>query len=298
MIRDWSIVGVGSGWGAKDSGTADGPTMLMSNCPTQFRKFPAYLSYWHKEPPAKNMNSILKISDIFSQAHVNFLQMLPWLIKETHQAILNDKMPLIFGGDHSIAIGTWSGVKAAYHKEDICLVWIDAHMDAHTPQTSHSQNLHGMPLAALLGSWNFNTIGLETTCPILKPENVCLIGIRSYEIEEAVLLKKLGVRIYYIEEVKRRGFKAVFNEALQSFYAHKFGLSIDVDGFDPNEAPGTGTPASGGLELKEVAESLFGLIKNPSLLGVEIVEFNPHRDLNGKTCQLIWDLIKAINGII
>jgi arginase len=179
-------------------------------------------------------------------------------------------------------------------QEDIGLIWIDAHMDAHTPQTSPSLNIHGMPVAVLLGQGDARLMEIVGSTPILKPENLCLIGIRSFEEGEAVLLKQLGVRIYMIEEVQNRGFSSVFNEAISQISADKFGLSIDVDGFDPIDAPGTGTPEKGGLHFKDATSSLAGLAKNPRFLGLEILEFNPHLDRNNVTCQLVWGLVNAL----
>jgi arginase len=289
----WRIIGAGSGWGAQNMGTADGPKVLMANCPDLFRDIPALLSYWHDQP--LSFTNPVPLPAIQAEEHFNHvIKMTKWLQSCVQDTILQGSIPVVFGGDHSTAIGTWSGAKAAFPQEDIGLIWIDAHMDAHTPQTSPSLNIHGMPVAVLLGQGDARFMEIIGSTPILKPKNLCLIGIRSFEEGEAVLLKQLGVHIYTIEEVQKRGFSSVFNEAISQISADKFGLSIDVDGFDPINAPGTGTPEKGGLHFKDAAHTLFGLAKDPRFLGLEIVEFNPHLDRDNITCQLVWDLVNAL----
>jgi arginase len=293
--HSWRIIGAGSGWGAQNMGTADGPKVLMANCPDLFREVPALLSYWHDQP--LSFSNPIPLSASQAQEHLeHILKMTTWLQSCVQDAILQGKTPLVFGGDHSTAIGTWSGAKTAFPQEDIGLIWIDAHMDAHTPQTSPSLNIHGMPVAVLLGQGDARLTEITgAATPILKPENLCLIGIHSFEEGEASLLDQLGVRIYTIEDVRKQGFSSVFTQAISQIPADKFGLSIDIDGFDPTEAPGTGTPEKGGLHFKDVVNSLSGLAKDPRFLGLEIVEFNPHLDHDNMTCQLIWDLVKALS---
>ncbi|MEI6628994.1 MAG: arginase [Alphaproteobacteria bacterium] len=295
MANEWNIIGVGSGWGAQDMGTARGPEVLMNNCPTIFRSIPSFMSYWHDTP--LSFSNPLPLSNSQMLIYLNhLLKILTWLSNSTENVSLKKNIPLIFGGDHSIAIGTWKGIKAAFPNEDIGLIWIDAHMDAHTPNTSPSLNFHGMPLAVLLGYGDPSLTNLKFIGPAIKAKHTFLIGTRSYEEDEALLLKYLGVKIYHIKEVKSRGFHTVFNEALSLLSDQKFGISIDVDGFDPQEAPGTGMPVSYGLKIKEVITSLHGIFNNPSFIGLEIVEYNPYKDRNSVTCQLIWELVNLING--
>jgi arginase len=295
-VREWTIIGVGTGWGARNMGTADGPRVLLDNTPPHFQRFSKSFTYWHGEEPLSFSH---QVPLPFEQAKIHtdhVLEMVTSLSAEVKKCLLKGDLPLILGGDHSMAIGTWSGVKAAMPHEDLSLIWIDAHMDAHTPETSPSLNVHGMPLAILLGQGEGGFTNLEGIGLKLKPENLCLIGIRSFEQGEEDLLKRLGVQVYFMEEVKERGFAAVFEEARSKLVARRFGLSIDIDAFDPQEAPGTGTPETSGLWLKDTKSVLYGLSQDPAFLALEITEFNPHRDINNKTCQLVWELIATVSG--
>lgn len=295
-MRQWNIIGVGSGWGAQDMGTADGPKILMENMPFPFQKFSKTLTYWHGKEPLCFANPV-PLPPHQAKTHADHvLEMATSLSREIKNTLLQGGLPLVLGGDHSIAMGTWNGVKSALDHEDMGLIWIDAHMDAHTPKTSPSLNVHGMPVAILLGYGDPQLTNLGKLLPKLKPENLCLIGVRSFENEEAALLMDLGVRIYPAKEVQDKGFSAVFQEARRKIPARCFGLSIDVDAFDPEEAPGTGTPAASGLRLREVRKALYGLAQDPAFLGLEVTEFNPYRDLNNKTCQLVWELATIITG--
>lgn len=207
------------------------------------------------------------------------------------------KFFLVLGGDHSCAIGTWSGVCQAMQSQGpLGFIWVDAHLDSHTPQTTLTGNLHGMPLACLLGHGEKCLIDLAVSSRKFNPENICLIGIRSYEPEERELLERLKVRVIYMEEVQQRGLAAVMDEALQ--IATKgtvgYGLSIDIDSVDPADAPGTDVVAPGGLSGEELYRSVQIFAGDPRLLGAEIVEFDPHRDIDQKTEILITKLVRAI----
>lgn len=207
-----------------------------------------------------------------------------------------DGLPLILGGDHSTAVGTWRGIGrylAARGLPAPGLLWIDAHLDAHTPENSRTGNPHGMPLAALfgLGAAEF----LAVPGPLLDPERVVVLGARSWEDEELNLLQRLGVRIYFMEEIARRGLAAVFAEALARMAAlGPFGLSLDLDVLDPLEAPGVSTPAPGGIAAAELRLALAGLARNPKLVGLEIAEYHPGRDVADRTGRLAIDLVEAL----
>lgn len=294
-LRQWKLIGVGSGWGARDMGTAEGPKVLMEHIPAIFQNCPKILTYWHKTP--LNFANNIPLAPIESRIHADHvLNVTTQLCDQVKTAFLNGKVPLVLGGDHSIAIGTWSGIKAAVGAEDIGLIWIDAHLDAHTPDTSPSLNIHGMPVAILLGHGDDRFITLGGYVPKFKPENVCLIGIRSFEAGEEKLLKELGVNIFYMKEVHERGFESIFQEARQKLANLKFGISIDVDAFDPQEAPGTGTAEAMGLKLENVKSAFHNLSQDPNFLALEITEFNPHRDEDYKTLHLIWNIARLISG--
>lgn len=224
------------------------------------------------------------------------------IVKNLSEAVLpfaREQKPItVIGGDHSCAMGTWSAIAHANRAQgDIGLLWIDAHMDSHTPSTSLSQNAHGMPLAALLGHGEPGLCRLLDDQPKLKPQNVCLVGVRSYEEPERLLLEALGVRIYYMEEVTQRGLRTVIHEAYDQITAQTCGVgfSIDMDAIDPEDAPGVGYREPGGLKGQELREALSSLPKNRNrLLGVELTEYNPIVDIDNKTAYLLIELLNAV----
>lgn len=203
---------------------------------------------------------------------------------------------IVLGGDHTAAIGTWSGAYDALHsKGDLGLIWIDAHMDAHTPETTLSGNLHGMPLACLLGYGDDKLTSILHPSPKLKPENVCLIGVRSFEAGERKLLEKLNVRIYFMDEVKKRGFETVLQEAIVHVNRHTiaYGISFDLDSLDPEEAPGVDCPVPHGIKVNDFMRGISSLINDQRLIALEIVEFNPVLDQRKQTEKIIVDCLKC-----
>jgi ornithine--oxo-acid transaminase len=206
--------------------------------------------------------------------------------------------PLVLGGDHSCALGTWAGVAAALRPRGaLGLIWIDAHMDAHTPGTSPSNALHGMPLACLLGEGPPALLQASDSIP-LSPRHVCLVGVRSFEAAEARLLERLGVRVFFMDEVRARGIADVLAEAqaIVSSGTAGFGITIDVDVLDPLEAPGTGTPAPGGMRTDRLAEALAQMADDARLIAAEIAEYNPELDKDGRTAKAVGHLATALLG--
>lgn len=203
----------------------------------------------------------------------------------------------VVGGDHSCAIGTWNGVSRDLNGSP-GLVWIDAHMDAHTPSSSRSGALHGMPLACLLGYGDPALAALEHRRPVLQPDNVCLVGVRSFEPEEQHLLQQLGVRTFFMADIARRGLESVMREALDLVTAQTaaYGISIDLDAVDPSDAPGVGTPARHGIRGPELIAVLDRLTRDKVPLCVEVAELNPANDQDQRTALLVCDLLAAVLG--
>jgi arginase len=222
------------------------------------------------------------------------------LAENIAEAVAAKERFCVLSGDHSSGIGTWSGAAYALRETGpLGLIWIDAHMDAHTPETSPSQNIHGMPVAHLLGRGLPSLTQLLDASPKLLPQHLCLIGIRSFEPGEAALLRELNVKIYFMEEVQQRGIEAVFKEAVAYIEGQgvHFGLSIDIDAFDPSDAPGVGCREVGGISAQAFVDSLPGLLPhNPHFVGLEISEYNPIRDERAKTAQWIPQLLKGVFG--
>jgi arginase len=199
--------------------------------------------------------------------------------------------PVVIGGDHANAVGTWNGIGSP-----LGLIWIDAHMDAHTMETTPSGAYHGMPVAALLGYGAPEMAQLLRKEPVLQPQNFAAIGIRSYEEGEEALLKKLNVKVYFIDEVKKRGLAAILPEAIAHVTRSvpKFGVSLDLDVFDPDEAPGVGSPEKGGLFASGVIPHLSHFRKDERFAAFEMVEFNPRRDVAHKTRELMYKILLEI----
>jgi arginase len=218
------------------------------------------------------------------------------LAGSVEQAFRRGDQPLVVGGDHSCAVGTWSAVAHCLRPQGaLGLIWIDAHLDAHTPDTSDSQAPHGMPLAALLGHGSGGMTGLYGWTGKLQPENVVVIGARSYEQPEVDLLAALNVRVMFMDEVLERGFSACYAEARERVNRNTagWGISFDLDGLDPRDAPGTGTPVETGIRLADALEVLQGAGQDPAFVAMELTEYNPLRDFGGRTAQAATQLVCA-----
>jgi len=209
----------------------------------------------------------------------------PGMAAVTADIITRGLFPLILGGDHSVAAGTWSGIADAYKTRlgeagRIGLIWIDAHLDSHTPETSESQAPHGMPLAALLGHGAPALTDLRGWRGKVRPENVAVVGVRSFEDGEAALLNRLGVRVFGIAEVQARGLDACLEEAVDIATRGTcgYGVSFDVDAIDPREAMAVGSPVEDGIAAHEAIAAMPRFAGDPRLIGFELVEYNPERE--------------------
>jgi arginase len=169
-------------------------------------------------------------------------------------------------------------------------------MDSHTFRTTPSRAINGMPLACLLGQGDERLTGIVSSRPKLRPEDVCLIGVRSFESGEQALLRELGVRIYLMQEVRTRGFAEVFDEARLQVRENTagYGISLDLDVLDPAEEPGVGSPVPGGILRRDMVKALQSLQGDSKLLAMEIVEFNPYRDRRFATARAVHDLVAPI----
>ena len=212
----------------------------------------------------------------------------------TFQQVQQHQRFCVIGGDHSCAIGTWSGAASAL-QGDLGLIWVDAHMDAHTFETTYTQNVHGMPVSALLGKGDKKLTDILTAYPKVKPENLCLIGIRSFENEEAKLLQDLGVTVFTNKDIEQQGLEVLLQRAYEQVTRNTagFGFSIDLDGFDPEYAPGTGTPVARGIDANDFCHIISQWSQDPKLIGFEIAEFNPHLDIDQITEKTMANIIRA-----
>jgi len=274
-------LGLASGIGGRRRGSGDGPLFIRKYLGSEFL-WQAMIAP-EKDTPTDSYEAIASLNRSFAKAVYHTALSAPFLLS--------------VGGDHSSAIGTWSGVAAANRtKGKIGLLWIDAHMDAHTPQTTESGNIHGMPLAALLGHGDKRFTELLDPHPKISPESTALIGVRSFESGEAALLKDLDVRIYFIDEVQKRGIRAVLQEAhsLVSRETVGYGVSFDLDSLDPKEIQAVGTPEPNGLGPEETLAALSDLLETSPPLAFELVEYDPHLDVELKTLAFIGKLVQLI----
>ena len=208
--------------------------------------------------------------------------------------------PLVLGGDHSIAIGTVAGVAEFYRQrgETIGVIWVDAHADMNTPESSPSGNIHGMPLATLLGMGHERLVGLGGFQPKVDAANVCLIGIRNIDETEKGLLAASGVHAYTMRDVDERGMSAVMAEALAKALDGTAGvhMSFDLDGMDPTQVPGVGTPVRGGINWREANLLMEMLADTGRMTSVEITELNPILDDGNRSGVVAVDLVCSAFG--
>ena len=207
-------------------------------------------------------------------------------------------IPLTLGGDHSIAIGSISGVLRYCGKlqKDLGLIWIDAHADCNTPLTSPTGNIHGMPLAVLLGKGHPELTSISTTK--LKPSKSVLIGIRNIDDEEKRILRESGMRYFSMRDIDEKGMFQVMREAIAFVSDGTAGIhvSFDIDGIDPRYTPGVSTPVSGGLTLREAHLCMEMLSESENILSLDFVELNPFMDTGPQSANVTVDLILSALG--
>jgi len=210
------------------------------------------------------------------------------------KSVEDGEIPIFLGGDHSAAIGTVGGVT---HNTEVGLIWIDAHGDFNTPETSDSQNVHGMALAALLGLGPRELVDLGRPGPKVKAENVVLLGIRDLDDEEKILIRDSGCTVFTMREVDEIGIRAVLSQALDKFsHLDNIHISLDLDVMDPLDAPGVGTPSQGGLTYREGQLIMEILADTRKLHSVDIMEINPILDIQNRTAQMAVNLISSLFG--
>jgi arginase len=217
-------------------------------------------------------------------------------LAEMIQKTLDENLtPLVLGGDHSIAVGTAAGAAAHFQKNSkrIGMIWLDAHGDMNTPESSPSGNIHGMPLASIMGYGPPELTELGGIKPMVEPHNVCLVGIRDLDAKERKLVKDSGVHIFTMRDIDERGMREVMSEALRFAGDDTAGVavSLDMDFVDPTEAPGVGTPVRGGVTYREAHLAMEMIADSRALTSFELVEINPVIDLHNKTATLGVELV-------
>lgn len=218
------------------------------------------------------------------------------LAEQVSQVVGQGRFPLILGGDHSIAIGTLAGLSE--HYTNLGVIWVDAHSDLNTADTSPSGNIHGMSLAISLGMGHPLLTEIMSSQAKVKPENIVLIGSRSLDEGEKKLIRSLGIKCYTMYDIDRKGMAYVMQDAIAYISSKTDGvhLSFDIDSLDPIEAPGTGTIVKGGLQFREAHLAVEMLSEAGIVTSAEFVEVNPLLDDNNKTSQLAVGLISSLLG--
>lgn len=218
------------------------------------------------------------------------------LAKEIDGIIQQNRFPLVFGGDHSIAIGTLAGV--AKHYKELGVIWYDAHGDLNTADTSPSGNIHGMPLAASLGYGHPSLTEIGNYSPKIKPENVVVIGARDLDEGEKEFIKENNIKVYTMHEIDRLGMAQVMEQTIDYLKNRTDGvhLSLDLDGLDPNDAPGVGTPVLGGISYRESHLAMEMLAESHLISSAEFVEVNPILDRENQTAKVAVALMGSLFG--
>ncbi|MGB1361038.1 MAG: arginase [Alphaproteobacteria bacterium] len=255
------------GCGAGVKGCEKAPAVLMENIPTLKQKHIATISIDNSK------DKLDAIDNITSGCNE--------LAKLVYENKNDSTFPIVIGGDHSTGFGTWSG--ASKDEDEYGLIWVDAHFDLHTSQTSDSKNIHGMVVASMIGIGDDRLTNIFYNGQKIKPENIIFIGVRCFEKPEQQMAEKYGIKVYYADEVAKVGFKSCFAQAVKSYQDRgiNFGISFDMDCLDTSEMTALGTPVKNGLILNDVIDT-FNSVDMTGLNVLEVVEYNPDLDNDGK----------------
>ena len=216
------------------------------------------------------------------------------------RSLEHGEIPIVLGGDHSIAIGTVSGVSEFYRNrgQKVGLIWVDAHGDMNTPESSPTGNIHGMPLATLCGMGHPRLVEMGGFWPKVERKNVCLIGIRDIDEVERKIVKESGIHAYTMRDVDERGMRAIMQECIgfATDGTAGFHVSFDLDGMDPRDVPGTGTPVKGGISWRE-ANLLMEMVSDTGkMTSLEVTELNPILDVKNQSGEVAVDVILSAFG--
>ncbi|MBM4368681.1 MAG: arginase [Deltaproteobacteria bacterium] len=246
---------------------------------------------------------MLEVGDPHARFLEEITQVCSALADRVESALEAGQFPVMLGGDHSVAIGTISGISRYWRKRGkrIGVLWVDAHTDVNTPATSPSGNIHGMPLAVLLGHGPRELVAIAGDRPALDARNACVIGARDVDAGESNFVRDIGLRVYTMSELDERGTALCAREAIERCLDGTAGihLSFDLDGVDPQHAPGVGTAVPGGLNLRESHLICEKVAATRRVLGVEMVELNPVIDSENRTGKLaVWLILSALGKTI
>lgn len=247
---------------------------------------PNHVKSLNNNPKQKFKDEILAASTTFA--------------KKVKDSLLEGNFPLCLGGDHSMAIGSIAGISSFCRDvgQKLGIIWIDAHADINTPETTPSGNIHGMPLAISLGLGDRDFINIEGFSPKVDPENCILIGIRSLDTMEKDTIRKHKIPIYTMTEIDKFGIHHVVSEAINRLKdkVDHIHVSFDMDSTDPKEAPGVGTPVPGGLTFRETHLLMELIAESGELASLDVVELNPILDIRNKSAEFAAEIIASVMG--
>lgn len=234
------------------------------------------------DPRVKYLEPIIQVSEELANA--------------VSAALRDGEFPLVLGGDHSIALGSITGVARIHH--DIGVIWVDAHGDFNTHETTPSGNVHGMILGALAGLGHPSLTRVGGWSPKINPRTIVIVGARDLDVREQELLRQQKVHVFTMTDIDQRGMAAVMHEAIEiaSQARHGLHLSLDMDALDPREAPGVGTPVRGGLTYREAHLAMEVVASSGRMVSMDAVEVNPILDRENATAHLAVELILSALG--
>jgi arginase len=258
----------------------------------------------HKVEDAGNIHVKIPEEQHFGDRRAKYLHEIAETCQEVahriYQTLEAGFFPVSLGGDHSMAVGTQAGTAKFYRdrKQAVGLLWIDAHADMNTPETSPSGNVHGMPFAATLGFGPGPLANIFGFSPKMQPKNCVLIGARNLDAHEAALVKNSGIHVFTMREIDERGMRAVMEKslALATEGTAGFVVSFDMDVMDPSEAPGVGTPVRGGITFREAHLAMEMVADSKKMVSLEVVEINPIIDTGNRTAMLGVGLVNSALG--
>jgi arginase len=258
----------------------------------------------HKVEDAGNVAVAIPEQKKEGDAHAKYLKEITVTCTKHADLVLKTleagKVPIVLGGDHSVAAGTVAGIAEFYRRQQqkIGLIWIDAHSDINTPDSSPSGNVHGMPLAAIMGLGPPELSNIFNFHPKVNPENCVLVGVRDVDAIEKENIRRAGVEAFTMRDIDERGMRAVMEEALKMASRGTAGyhVSLDMDWVDPEDAPGVGTPVRGGATYREAHLAMEIISDHGGMLSFEIVEVNPVIDERNRTADLAVELAASAFG--
>jgi arginase len=293
------IIGVPMDLGASRRGVDMGPSAIRASQIGQKLR-----DLGHTVTDAGNVyvsvQESLEVGDARSKYLKEILATTRNLSQFTYDTMVAGDMPLILGGDHSIAMGSVAGISRFYHEQSkkIGIIWLDAHGDINTPETSLSGNIHGMPFAHILGHGTPELLSLSDYTPMVDPSRAVLIGARDLDPAEKAAIKKIGVKTFTMRDIDEFGLSNVMKEAIRiaSNGTVGFHVSFDVDWIDPSFAPGVGTPVQGGATYREGHLAMEWIHDSGKMLSLEVTEVNPILDVSNQTAQLACGMICSAFG--